>query len=41
MERRLDLLNHEKEGIVGVEIVDNFNLNGEPEGTIVYIRIHV
>ena len=28
MERRLKLLNHEKKGLVGVEIVDNFNISG-------------
>ncbi len=41
MERRLKLLNHGKKGLVGVEIVDNFSLSGEPEGTTVKIRIHV
>jgi ligand-binding sensor domain-containing protein len=41
MERRLQLLNHEKKGVVGVEIVDKFDRGANSEGTTVIIRIHV
>jgi ligand-binding sensor domain-containing protein/two-component sensor histidine kinase len=41
MEKRIELLNHEKEGLVGVEIIDNFGEDGNPSGTTVNIRIHV
>lgn len=41
MEKRIALLNHEKEGLVGVEIIDNFGQDGNPSGTTVNIRIYV
>jgi ligand-binding sensor domain-containing protein len=41
MEHRLKLLNHEKQGLVGVEIVDNLDALGNSVGTTVNIRIHV
>ncbi len=39
--KRLDLLNHRQKELVGVEIVDNFDEQGDPAGTTVIIRIHV
>lgn len=41
IKRRIELLNHDKKGVVGVEIVDNFDPQGNPDGTTVIIRIHV
>lgn len=41
LEKRLELLNHAKIGVVGVEIVDKFDGDGNASGTKVYIRIHV
>jgi LytS/YehU family sensor histidine kinase len=41
MQRRIELLNHQKKGVVGVELVDNFNPEGNPVGTTVIIRVHV
>lgn len=41
LEKRLELLNHAKNGVVGVEIVDKFDGDGNASGTKVYIRIHV
>jgi ligand-binding sensor domain-containing protein len=41
MEKRIALLNHDNEGIVGVEIIDNFGEDGTPSGTTVNIRIYV
>jgi hypothetical protein len=40
MEKRIELLNHERKDVVGVEIRDNFEGN-LPTGTTVIIRIHV
>jgi ligand-binding sensor domain-containing protein len=40
MEKRIELLNHERKDVVGVEIRDNFE-NGASAGTTVTIRIHV
>lgn len=39
--KRIDLLNHRQKELVGVEIVDNFDKQGDPSGTTVIIRIHV
>lgn len=39
MEKRLQLLNHEKENMIGVEIVDNFE-GEEPSGTTVILKVH-
>jgi sensor histidine kinase YesM len=41
MQKRLELLNHEKKDLVGIEISDKFDSTGEAAGTIVTIRIHV
>jgi ligand-binding sensor domain-containing protein len=41
LERRLELLNYEKKGLVGVEILDKFDAEEKPIGTTVNIRIHV
>lgn len=41
MQRRIELLNFEKKGVVGIENVDNFNDEGISNGTTVIIRIHV
>jgi hypothetical protein len=41
MEKRISLLNYEKDGLVGVEIIDNFDEDGAPVGTTVNIRLHV
>jgi LytS/YehU family sensor histidine kinase len=41
LEKRLELLNHAKKDVVGVEIVDKFDAVGNTSGTKVYIRIHV
>jgi len=41
LNRRLELLNHEKNDLVGVEIIDKFDADGIAEGTAVKILIHV
>jgi LytS/YehU family sensor histidine kinase len=41
MEKRLELLNHDKKDLVGIEISDKFDSAGEAAGTTVTIRIHV
>jgi ligand-binding sensor domain-containing protein len=41
MEKRIELLNFEKTDLIGVEILDKFDNNGESIGTSVIIRIHV
>jgi ligand-binding sensor domain-containing protein/anti-sigma regulatory factor (Ser/Thr protein kinase) len=41
MEKRLELLNFGKKGVVGVEIFDKFDAEGRSAGTTVTIRIHV
>jgi ligand-binding sensor domain-containing protein len=40
-EKRIELLNFEKEGVVGVIYNDNFDTGGSPNGTTVTIRVHV
>lgn len=40
-QKRIELLNFEKKGTIGVVVQDNFSSNGEVLGTSVIIRIHL